>query len=516
MLSAALVLTACGDDDDADTASDRARDTTAGTHRHDDRPTGETRTVEADNGTIEVPADPQRVATIGNTTLPFIDLGGKPVGVTEASDSAVDLLPEDQQATYEAATDRRPAPTRSTWSSSPAWSRTSSWSRSPDADVRADRARSCRRSPRPSYFGTRHRVEGLRRPRSRTASNMTEALSEQKAEFEDARAGIQEKYREIIDDTSFVDVSRGDWNDPGTFDIADIGCSEIARDDVGMDFPEAAEGEDPLAYASLPFEQLSEPVRVRRDHLPRRRRGPADRALRPVVETNTWKALPAVTSGRALGSLLPRQQLLRARHPVPGLARQRTGDPPSRAGDSPRPAADDGPGTATVPGPRRRLLGLVVALVVLVVLLVLSVMIGSTAIAPSVVWDALFHPSADIDQFAIRDFRLPRTIVGLVVGVALGLSGALIQALTRNPLADPGILGVNAGASFAVTVAVGLLGVRDIQGYMWFAFAGALVVTLMVLALGSTRQGSRRRSVMVLAGVCVGAVLGGRSGRRSS
>nr|MDT0665928.1 iron chelate uptake ABC transporter family permease subunit [Micromonospora sp. DSM 115978] len=130
-------------------------------------------------------------------------------------------------------------------------------------------------------------------------------------------------------------------------------------------------------------------------------------------------------------------------------------------------------------------------------------------------WDALFHSSvdissadvssadvssADIDQFAIRDFRLPRTVVGLVVGVALGLSGALIQALTRNPLADTGILGVHAGASFAVTVAVGLLGVREVQGYMWFAFAGALVVTLMVLALGSTRQG-QSPVVMVLAGV---------------
>jgi ABC-type Fe3+-siderophore transport system permease subunit len=162
----------------------------------------------------------------------------------------------------------------------------------------------------------------------------------------------------------------------------------------------------------------------------------------------------------------------------------------------------------TVAGHRRRMLGLAIALLMLLVLLVASVMIGSTSIAPKVVWDALFHPSADIDQFAIRDFRLPRTIVGLVVGVALGLSGALIQALTRNPLADPGILGVHAGASFAVTVAVGLLGVRDVQAYMGFAFAGALAVTLAVLALGSTRQG-QSPVVMVLAGVCVGAVLGG-------
>lgn len=169
---------------------------------------------------------------------------------------------------------------------------------------------------------------------------------------------------------------------------------------------------------------------------------------------------------------------------------------------------NDGPGTATVPGPRRRLIGLVIALVVLAVLLVLSVMVGSTAISPVAVWRALFGSSVDIDAFAVRDYRLPRTVVGLTIGVALGLSGALIQALTRNPLADPGILGVHAGASFAVTFAVGVLGVRDIENYLWFAFAGALVVTVLVFVLGSTRQGSSP-VVILLAGVCIGAVLGG-------
>jgi iron complex transport system permease protein len=140
--------------------------------------------------------------------------------------------------------------------------------------------------------------------------------------------------------------------------------------------------------------------------------------------------------------------------------------------------------------------------------MVLSIMVGSKAIPLTVIRDALFNPSADPDQYAVRDLRVPRTIVGLAVGAALGISGALIQALTRNPLAEPGILGVNAGASFAVTVAVGVLGIRDLRGYMWFAYAGALIVTVMVLAVGATRRG-QSPVVMVLAGFSVGAVLGG-------
>lgn len=158
---------------------------------------------------------------------------------------------------------------------------------------------------------------------------------------------------------------------------------------------------------------------------------------------------------------------------------------------------------------RRRVTGLLVVLILLAVMAVLSVMIGSKPIAPSVIWDAFFVPSNDPDQFSIRDYRLPRTVVGLVVGAALGLSGALIQALTRNPLAEPGILGVNAGASFAVAIAIGLLGITGIQGYMWFAFAGALAVTIIVLLLGSSTRRGRSPVLMVLAGVSIGAVFGG-------
>src|SRR5262245_20394942 len=94
VVTAALALTACGGDDD---------DSAAGTTSDNDSGS-DTRSVEADNGTIEVPADPRQVATIGNTTLPFIDLGGEPIGVTAEADSDVARLPEDQQATYASAT----------------------------------------------------------------------------------------------------------------------------------------------------------------------------------------------------------------------------------------------------------------------------------------------------------------------------------------------------------------------------------------------------------------------------
>jgi ABC-type Fe3+-siderophore transport system permease subunit len=157
---------------------------------------------------------------------------------------------------------------------------------------------------------------------------------------------------------------------------------------------------------------------------------------------------------------------------------------------------------------RRRRAGLAAALVILVALLVISVMVGSNSVSVPVIWEALFDPSPTPDQFAIRDYRMPRTVVGLIIGATLGLAGAMIQALARNPLAEPGILGVHAGSTFAVAIAVGVLGITDVSGYMWFAFAGALIVTVMVMILGATRRGSSP-VVMVLAGVAVGAVLTG-------
>lgn len=139
----------------------------------------------------------------------------------------------------------------------------------------------------------------------------------------------------------------------------------------------------------------------------------------------------------------------------------------------------------------------------------LSLMLGSKNIDALVVWQAVTAPAEIEDHFIVHDLRIPRTVVAVVVGLSLGIAGALIQALTRNPLADPGILGVNAGAAFAMSIGVGFFGVGSIAGYVWFAFAGALAVTFAVYAIGAAGSGGADPLRLVLAGVAIGAVLGG-------
>ncbi|MBL3690937.1 Fe(3+)-siderophore ABC transporter permease [Leucobacter chromiireducens subsp. chromiireducens] len=153
--------------------------------------------------------------------------------------------------------------------------------------------------------------------------------------------------------------------------------------------------------------------------------------------------------------------------------------------------------------------GLAVALAALVAVAVLSILIGARGICIATVWEALTAPANLEAHHVIRELRLPRTVVAIVVGAALGIAGALIQALTRNPLADPGILGVNSGASFAVAVGIGIFGARSLSATMWWAFAGALIVTIGVYAIGAAGRGGADPLRLVLAGVALGAVLSG-------
>lgn len=135
---------------------------------------------------------------------------------------------------------------------------------------------------------------------------------------------------------------------------------------------------------------------------------------------------------------------------------------------------------------------------------VAGLFLGSHRIDPSEVWSSFTAYDAQNNAHVIvRSSRLPRAVLGIVVGSALGLAGALMQSLTRNPLADPGILGVNAGAAAAVVVAIAYLGASNIGGYIWAAFGGAGLAAVAVYLLGSSRKSSATPIRMALAGSAV-------------
>jgi iron complex transport system permease protein len=154
-----------------------------------------------------------------------------------------------------------------------------------------------------------------------------------------------------------------------------------------------------------------------------------------------------------------------------------------------------------------RPLGLLLALALLVLVALASIAFGARSIDLTTVWDALWHGGDADAAVIVRELRVPRTLLGLGCGVALGLAGALMQALTRNPLADPGILGVNAGASAAVVVAVAWLGVTTLTGYVWFAFVGAATASVVVYALGAAGRSGATPVRLALAGTAITAAL---------
>lgn len=162
-------------------------------------------------------------------------------------------------------------------------------------------------------------------------------------------------------------------------------------------------------------------------------------------------------------------------------------------------------------GAHRRLLGLALLLSVLVLTVLASLTVGANPLSAAQVWQGFWSRDTTEPSVIVWTLRVPRTVVGVAVGAALGVAGASIQALTRNPLADPGILGVNAGAGFAVTLGVGFFGLSQITGYIWFAFAGAAAATVLVYLIGSAQRGTASPVTLVLAGVALGAVLNGFS-----
>ena len=138
-----------------------------------------------------------------------------------------------------------------------------------------------------------------------------------------------------------------------------------------------------------------------------------------------------------------------------------------------------------------------------------SLAIGTQNVSLSTVWQAVTDYRDIGDQWIVHDLRIPRTVLGLLVGLALGLSGTLIQAVGRNPLADSEILGINSGAALFVVAAIAFLGFSGIWTYIGFAFLGALFAMLMVYLIGMTGRATVTPVRVLLAGVAIGAVMDG-------
>ncbi len=153
--------------------------------------------------------------------------------------------------------------------------------------------------------------------------------------------------------------------------------------------------------------------------------------------------------------------------------------------------------------------GVLLCLILLLAIAAISLMLGAKSIPAQGVWHSLSGQLNDADSTIVLNARLPRTLAGILVGMALGAAGAVIQALTRNPLADPGILGVNAGASFALAVGITLFGVNGMAGWLGFAWAGALAASVVVWTIGSLSGGRVNPIRLTLAGVALSAVLSG-------
>ncbi|MGY2078206.1 FecCD family ABC transporter permease [Blastococcus sp. SYSU DS0828] len=157
------------------------------------------------------------------------------------------------------------------------------------------------------------------------------------------------------------------------------------------------------------------------------------------------------------------------------------------------------------PGPVR-LLWLLVVLAVLVALMGASVAIGSRGVGWADIVAALGGSSETIAEAAVTK-RIPRTVLAVVVGAALGLSGAVMQGVTRNPLADPGVLGINMGASLAVVVGLAWFGLFSETAIVWTAIAGAAVAAVFVYAVGSLGRGGPTPLKLALAGAATAAAL---------
>lgn len=151
--------------------------------------------------------------------------------------------------------------------------------------------------------------------------------------------------------------------------------------------------------------------------------------------------------------------------------------------------------------------GFIAGCVVLLLSIAASMRFGAVNYSGSIAWQAAFHYDETVsEQIIIRTTRMPRALIAAVIGASLAIAGALMQTLTRNPLASPGVLGINAGASLTVVLASIAFSVSSMQTLMWLAFAGAALSAVIVYMLGSVGRDGLTPLKLVLAGAAMTAL----------
>ena len=149
--------------------------------------------------------------------------------------------------------------------------------------------------------------------------------------------------------------------------------------------------------------------------------------------------------------------------------------------------------------PRARLLWLITTLVATILVAVLSLVVGTRDVPAAEVLAAIAGDTSTLDRAAVAT-RIPRTVLALIAGASLGLAGATMQGITRNPLADPGILGINTGASLAVVIGVAWFGTSSAPSFIWLAIFGAAATSIFVYTIGSMGQAGATPLKLALAG----------------
>lgn len=153
-----------------------------------------------------------------------------------------------------------------------------------------------------------------------------------------------------------------------------------------------------------------------------------------------------------------------------------------------------------------RSVSLIAMIMLLVMLSLLSVTFGTRDVSWAEITRALHGEVNTLGEAAVT-MRIPRTVLAMVVGASLGVAGAVMQGVTRNPLADPGILGVNIGAAFFVVIGLAWFGIEQLQSYVWLAILGAAVTAAFVYTIGAMGRGGATPLKLALAGAATSAAL---------